>query len=457
MAGDLLVFNLGLYAALAVRHFRVASVEYFGQHLVAFNLLFVFWVLVVYAVGLYDLRRLRGLPFKIRGVLTAVAVNLLAGVMYFYFFYPYRIVGVTPKTHLVLAALFGHLGIFVWRRMLMTVFRMSQLRSRVAFLGESPAIAEMREDLARNPQLGYVPVPFKWPGVDLVVADGKWVDENWEEVRETIGLLVMNRVPVLALPNFYEAVLGKVMVEHAVNATWLFREVLERNHDMYHAVKRVLDLVAGTILFAAALPVMALAAVLIRFFDGPPVMFGQRRTGFMGREFVVWKFRTMASGAENREAFPAGGDTGETLITPVGAALRRLRVDELPQLWNVLVGEMSLVGPRPEWTREVEVLERVIPHYQIRHLVRPGITGWAQLNFRATRDPGDSLEKFRYDLYYIQHMSLDLDLTILLRTVRRVFLGDAKVPRASQTRLYLGKAEAEHAAHIGALLKRHRN
>jgi lipopolysaccharide/colanic/teichoic acid biosynthesis glycosyltransferase len=122
-----------------------------------------------------------------------------------------------------------------------------------------------------------------------------------------------------------------------------------------------------------------------------------------------------------------------------------------------MVGEMSMVGPRPEWTREVEALERVIPHYAVRHLVRPGITGWAQLNFRATRDPGDSLEKFRYDLYYLVHASLDLDLTILLRTVRRVFVKDAAVEGAKYRELFLDKHEAEHAAHLGALLKRHRN
>ncbi|MEK7474142.1 MAG: sugar transferase [Candidatus Coatesbacteria bacterium] len=457
VAGDLAILNAGLWLALSVRHLRPADLPYYAQHFSAFNILFALWVFVAYAVGLYDLRRLRGLPFKIRAVLTAAAVNILTGIVFFYFFYPYRVVGATPKTHLVLTVVFGHLGIFLWRRTIMTFFRMTQFRERVAFLGETPYIREVREDLHRHPQLGYVPVPLRIGEVDLVVADVGWLDDHWDEVRETMGELVARRVRVMALRDFYETLMGKVMVEHAVSAAWLLSSVLERQRGWYLGVKRWLDLAAAGVLFVATLPVMAAAAVLIRFFDGPPVLFGQRRIGHLGAEFMVWKFRTMAPGAENRAAFPADGETGEKLVTPVGAALRRCRIDELPQLWNVLVGEMSMVGPRPEWTREVEALERVIPHYQVRHLVRPGITGWAQLNFRATRDPGDSLEKFRYDLYYLVHASLDLDLTILLRTVRRVFVKDAAMEGTKYRELFLGKHEAEHAAHLGALLKRHRN
>ncbi|MEK7765662.1 MAG: sugar transferase, partial [bacterium] len=134
---------------------------------------------------------------------------------------------------------------------------------------------------------------------------------------------------------------------------------------------------------------------------------------------------------------------------------RRWRLDELPQLWNVLRGEMSLVGPRPEWTKEVEVLRTAIPHYELRHLLRPGMTGWAQLNFRATSDPRDSLEKFRFDLYYLQHLSLNLDLAILLRTARRLAQRDAAVP-PGRRRLGFTERDAALAAHLGALLKRRR-
>ena len=457
VAGDFAVFNLGLWLALSVRHARIQELGFFFQHFPAFNILFALWVFSAYAIGLYDLRRIRGLEFQLRGVLTALAVNFGVGVAFFYFFYPYKVVGMTPKTHLVLTALFGHLAIFLWRRATVGVFRMSQFRTRVAFVGETPYIREVREDLQRHPQLGYVPVPLKIGAVDIVVAEATWLDRHWHEVEETMGELVESGVRVMRLRDFYESVMGKIMVERAVSATWLLSRVLSRRRGWYGPVKRGMDAAGAAVGLVVLFPFMFISAILIRFFDGPPVLFGQRRVGHLGREFMMWKFRTMAPGAETREAFPADGNTGESLVTPVGMMLRRLRIDEFPQLWNVLVGEMSLVGPRPEWTREVEALERTIPHYRIRHLVRPGITGWAQLNFRATRDPGDSIEKLRYDLWYLEHVSLDVDLTILLRTIRRVVVGDAKVAPARSRVLYLDQEEAEHAAHIGALLRRHRN
>jgi len=116
---------------------------------------------------------------------------------------------------------------------------------------------------------------------------------------------------------------------------------------------------------------------------------------------------------------------GDVRITKLGRFLRGARLDEIPQLWNVLKGDMSLVGPRPEWTREVRILERSVPHYHLRHLIKPGVTGWAQINYHATSSLAESIEKLHYDLYYVKNMSLALDLGIILRTFRRVFQKDA--------------------------------
>src|SRR5262249_22592989 len=155
--------------------------------------------------------------------------------------------------------------------------------------------------------------------------------------------------------------------------------------------------------------------------------YGQMRAGYLGKVFVLWKFQTMTPGAENHGPFSSGRAIDAPHVTQLGSLLREFRLDELPQLWNVLRGDMSLVGPRPEWIREVEILETAVPTYPLRYLVPPGITGWAQVYYRATSDIQGSVEKHHYDLYYLKNFSLALDFSILLKTFKRVLVGDARV------------------------------
>jgi lipopolysaccharide/colanic/teichoic acid biosynthesis glycosyltransferase len=196
---------------------------------------------------------------------------------------------------------------------------------------------------------------------------------------------------------------------------------------VYFKGKRVFDFLAAAAGLIALLPVLALAAFAICCVDKMSPLYGQPRVGYLGRTFTLWKFRTMRPGADSDGPFRPDRESRER-VTPLGRFLRRFRLDEFPQLWNVLRGDMSLVGPRPEWVKEVEVLEKVVPNYHLRHLVPPGITGWAQVYYRATNDPKDSIEKHHYDLYYLKHFSPALDLTILLKTIKRVFVKDSRVP-----------------------------
>jgi exopolysaccharide biosynthesis polyprenyl glycosylphosphotransferase len=185
--------------------------------------------------------------------------------------------------------------------------------------------------------------------------------------------------------------------------------------------KRVLDLaVAATGLLLGA-PVMLLVALAVRLDSPGPVFFRQDRVGRGGREFTLWKFRSMRTDAE------AGGAQwavkADPRVTRVGRFIRKTRLDELPQLWNVLVGDMSLVGPRPERRLFVEQLKEQIPLYEQRLVVRPGLTGWAQIKAPYASSFEESLEKLKFDLYYIKNLSLFLDISILLSTARTVLLG----------------------------------
>ena len=161
-------------------------------------------------------------------------------------------------------------------------------------------------------------------------------------------------------------------------------------------------------------PLLALAAVAIKLDSRGPVIFRQPRVGRNQRTFTLFKLRTMQIGSEQKGDYTAANDTR---VTRVGRVLRATRLDELPQFFNVLRGDMSLIGPRAEWTRLVEQYEKTIPHYHFRHLVRPGITGWAQVNYRYGANTEDTIEKLMYDLYYIRNFSLSLDASVVLKTI----------------------------------------
>lgn len=184
----------------------------------------------------------------------------------------------------------------------------------------------------------------------------------------------------------------------------------------YEVGKRILDLtlaVLGLCLMAFLLPFIALAIYLT---DRGPIFYKQTRVGKGGKPFTLYKFRTMKKGAE-REGQPQWATPGDPRVTPIGRFLRKSRLDEFPQFWNVLKGEMSIVGPRPERPKFVADLKKEIPFYGLRHSVKPGITGWAQVNYRYGSSKEDALRKLEYDLYYIKHRSLLLDLLVILRTI----------------------------------------
>src|SRR5438093_4551616 len=192
----------------------------------------------------------------------------------------------------------------------------------------------------------------------------------------------------------------------------------------YHYLKRLFDVVASSIALIICAPLFVLVALLIRMQDGSPVFFRQERVGRDGRRFILFKFRTMRRCDEADEDIYTR--KGDRRVTSVVRWLRNFRLDELPQLWNALKGDISLIGPRPEWSKCAERYEQTIPFYHFRHLVKPGITGWAQVNFPYGESEEDGVEKLKYDLYYIRHYSLKLDAMIVLKTLYTMLFGKGR-------------------------------
>jgi len=232
----------------------------------------------------------------------------------------------------------------------------------------------------------------------------------------------MAGIKVLDLSSFFERVRGQVRID-SLRTSWLiygegFRQGWSRT-----LVKRVFDIVASLGLLILAAPVMVLAALLIVIEDGAPVFYRQERVGLGGRLFKVTKFRSMRRDAE-RDGKPRWASANDDRVTRIGRFIRKVRIDELPQLFNVLKGDMSLVGPRPERPFFVDQLTRDIPFYAVRHCVKPGVTGWAQVRYQYGSSVDDAINKLQYDLYYVKNHTLFLDTVVLFETVRVVLTGD---------------------------------
>jgi sugar transferase (PEP-CTERM system associated) len=229
-------------------------------------------------------------------------------------------------------------------------------------------------------------------------------------------------VGVIDISSFFERVLGQVRID-SLKASWLifgdgFRQGWGRT-----VVKRCSDLVLASVLVIVALPVMLATALCILIEDGAPIFYLQERVGLGGRVFRVIKFRSMRRDAEG-DGTPRWALSHDDRTTRVGAIIRKLRIDELPQLFNVLKGDMSLVGPRPERPYFVDQLSREIPFYAVRHSVKPGVTGWAQVRYHYGSSVDDAIQKLQYDLYYVKNHSLVLDTLVLFETVRVVLTGE---------------------------------
>jgi sugar transferase (PEP-CTERM system associated) len=216
----------------------------------------------------------------------------------------------------------------------------------------------------------------------------------------------------------YERITGKILLDD-LRPSWLIFSDGFRVSRMTRWIKRAIDLTLSLVMGLLALPVMALTALAIWLEDGGPVLYRQERVGEGGRPFTLSKFRSMRTDAE-KAGKPIWARDGDDRVTRVGRVIRKTRLDELPQLWNVLRGDMSFVGPRPERAYFVAELARQIPFYQQRHAVKPGVTGWAQVKYRYGSSVEDAMEKLRYDLYYIKHLSVFFDLTIVFDTVKVV-------------------------------------
>lgn len=263
--------------------------------------------------------------------------------------------------------------------------------------------------------------------ISAKILKGDWqaviVDPKHNSSQTEKTLLISTKLsgtPVVSLADYYESNWYMVPIKH-IEDDWFLRS---QGFSMIGSpisgrIKRLLDVFLSLILLTLSIPMILVCALLIKLTSQGPIFFAQIRVGYKGKDFKIYKLRTMHQNAEADGAQWA--TTNDPRITFFGSFLRKSRLDELPQCWNVLKGDMSFVGPRPERPEFTQMLAKEIPYYELRHMVKPGVSGWAQVIFPYGASTEDSLRKLQYELYYIKHQSLFLDLNVMIRTLFTIF------------------------------------
>ncbi len=422
---DILILYSALWLTIYVRY-QHEWPRLFGKHLMPFSLLFLIWLFVFYIANFYEIHSLKnGANFYLNFSRTLI-INAVIGV---FFFYLIAFSGITPRRNFFIFLVFFAGLDFVARHFFNKIMAASKFSRPTLIVGLNEQSAELAKLLQNNPQLGYQLEPIFDPAdlnaLEKVIDDKKIntiviSNEIYQTPRsiEAFYKLIPKKINFYPLTGFYEQISQKIILNH-IDQTWFLENLSEGRKNFYETAKRILDLTFAGVLGSIAVILTPFIALAVKLSSPGSILYKQKRVGQYGKEFMVIKFRTMKENAE-RESGPTWERDNDFQITRLGKLLRKTHLDELPQLWNILKGEMSFVGPRAERPEFHDQLKNQIPFYEERYLIKPGLTGWAQIQ-NPTASAKDAAEKLQYDLFYIKHRSLILDLSIILKTINIVF------------------------------------
>ena len=442
VGGDLVCLYGGLILALFIRHRATINDQQAADLISPMSWLFLVAIVIIFIAGLYDLTRLkRSLAFYQKIFITAIFWAIVSAIFFYIFNHKS---GATPKTILALTTVISFGLIATWRTIYIATLSTALWRSKIIFAGLTAESLEMIEFLQKRPELGYqvigvispTELPTEKAGLtrypdassfpanlaDVIVVSPQF--ENDSTLTRKLYENLFTHLQVENLGEFYEKILKRVP-PFTLSETWFLTNLQEQNKRVYDRSRILLDYLGAlgmSIIFGITYP---LVAILIKISSNGPIFFRQIRVGKNGKNFTLIKYRTMQSLHADGSAEMSGpqfASAQDSRITVIGKFLRLTRIDELPQFINILKNDMALIGPRPERPEFAKQLTEKMPYYAVRHLIKPGLTGWAQLqhNYYGTLD--ENLRKLEYDLYYIKNRGALLDLAIVLRTVN-VILG----------------------------------
>lgn len=427
--GDIVLLYASLIITLYIRYGNEFITQLQEYHLGPFTFIFVIWLIVFYIAGLYDINMARNtLNFNrtlFSAIITAAAISIGS-------FYLIPALGITPKTNLFIFILVFLISEYYWRRNFNRRVASMEPIYKLLLIGRGPTVEAIRAHLEENPQLGYE-ITFGMQDahdeefnhlaqiilskkINLIAIPGH-IKKDSQAARKIYQNLSLG-IEVIDLADLYETIFKKVPLEE-LEEVWFLENLLKR-HQIYETIKHPIEVVLAFFLFAALSPILITISLLIKISSSGPMIYKQVRVGQRGRKFTLYKFRTMQNNSE--ENGPQWSRENDKRITPVGKILRYSHLDELPQLINIIKSDIAFVGPRPERPEFVKDLEATISYYDIRHLIKPGLTGWAQINYRYGSSINDSYQKLQYDIYYLKNRSIILDIAIVTRTIKLFFI-----------------------------------
>lgn len=390
-------------------------------------MLFVVWILVFFIIGLYDKQ---SIVLKLRlssSLFQGQIVNSIIAVIFFYFV-PWF--GISPKTtlfvYLVISLLF-----IAWWRIYGYFFLVPKSRERVVLIGEGGEVSELAREITNNPRYNVDVVSsinlenasvhsisndVKSSGASVVAMD--FHNDKINTVLPNLYNLIFRHLRFIDIDKLYEEVFYRVPLS-LVKHSWFLQNVSTAPKVVYDSLKRFMDVLVASILGVISMVFYPFVALAIKIEDGGPIFILQDRIGRNNKPIRIRKFRSMTVTAQDEN-----GESNPRAVTRIGFFIRKTRIDELPQLWNVVRGDLSLIGPRPELPQFVAMYSREIPFYDVRHLIKPGLSGWAQIYHKTPPKFGASMEdtkmKLSYDLFYIKNRSFLLDLNIALKTIKEI-------------------------------------
>lgn len=450
LIGDFIILYGSLALALALRYWKF-DFSVFQSHILPFTPLFIVWIVIFFIHDLYSIDIAKNSIEFTSALTRSIIVCALVSLAYFYlapFFFP---VSIAPKTNLLLTILVFVVLFCAWRYLFNLIIGSLTPKTNIAIIGYNPQVADLIKEIKQKPQLGYK--------LKLIVKEQSSNDLTNEEVndpktkygfknlkqllvQEKINLAIIspevyksidviqalfeclrNKIDFINLSVFYEKFAKKIPIS-VINQVWFLENISQNQKKAYEFFKRIFDCILALILFLFILPFWFLIALMIKISSPGPIFYKQIRIGKGGKPFQLIKFRTMIKEAEKDG--PKMAQENDPRITKIGRFLRKTRLDELPQLWNIIKGEMSFVGPRAERPEFQETLKSLIPFYQERFLIKPGLTGWAQIKYGYTSSLDENFEKLQYDLYYIKNRSFLFDLEIILKTINIILRGSGR-------------------------------
>lgn len=427
--GDVITLYLALFLTLYIRHGRNFG-EQISIHLLPFTLIFMIWVLVFYITNLYEISFTKNNIYFFSDLLYSITAISAISIFFFYFIHFF---GITPKTNLFIFIILATILQTLWRFYFNRLMAKSGYKNNTLIIGLGQQSQELYDFLLNNPQLGYGALGI----FDIADKTAAGILDNLikrKNVRTLVLAPEVYKIPHIIdafyrlvglginfynLSGFFERVTERIPLE-TIDQIWFLDNLSRGNRRGYEIGKRIMDSIGAIAIGLVTFPFYPLIILAIKLDSKGQIFYRQARMGRTGNIFTVIKFRTMFQEVEKNTG-PVWAAENDARTTRVGKFLRRTRIDELPQIWNVLHGEMSFVGPRPERPEFHEKLKKEIPFYEERYLVKPGLTGWAQikhkLDFRGGMTVADTHEKLQHDLYYIKNRSLLLDLGIILKTI----------------------------------------